>query len=58
MWEILCGIMSIPHNIVMDLNNVMKVFYIPNFHGQDSDMPPLSTISQNILVEYAFVHGV
>lgn len=24
MWEILCGILLVPHNSIMDLNNVMK----------------------------------
>ena len=24
MWKVSCGILSVPHNIVMDLNNVMR----------------------------------
>ena len=24
MWKILCGILSVPHNVVMDMNNVMQ----------------------------------
>ena len=28
MWGIFCGVMSVPHNIVMDLNNVMTILGI------------------------------
>ena len=30
MWRILCRILSMPHNVVLDMNNVMKGRYAEN----------------------------
>ena len=41
MWRDFCGIMLLPHNIVMGLNNVMKHYKLNNKHNWENIHDPL-----------------